>query len=82
VRAGRHVGHLHLRYLNPFPANVGSILSKYARVLVPENNRGQLRSMLRDRFLVDAVGLSKVEGRPFRIREIEEGIETMLGGQT
>jgi len=68
--------------MNPLPANVGSILSRFARVLVPENNRGQLRSILRDRFLVDAVGLSEVEGRPFRIREIEEGIETMLGGLT
>ncbi len=82
VRAGRRVGHLHLRYLNPLPANVGSILSRYARVLVPENNRGQLRSMLRDRFLVDAAGLPEIEGRPFRIREIEDGIETMLRGQT
>jgi 2-oxoglutarate ferredoxin oxidoreductase subunit alpha len=82
VRAGRRVGHLHLRYLNPFPANLGSILSKYARILVPENNRGQLRSMIRDRYLVDAAGLSKVEGRPFRITEIEEGIESMLGGQS
>jgi 2-oxoglutarate ferredoxin oxidoreductase subunit alpha len=81
VRAGRRVGHLHLRYLNPLPSNVGEILSRFTRVLVPENNTGQLRSMLRDRFLVDAVGLPKVEGRPFRIGEIEEGIEAMLEGR-
>jgi 2-oxoglutarate ferredoxin oxidoreductase subunit alpha len=79
VREGRRVGHLHLRYLNPFPSNLAAILSRYARVLVPENNAGQLRSMLRDRFLVDAAGLPNMEGRPFRIREIAEGIEAMLG---
>jgi len=81
VREGRRVGHLHLRHLNPFPANLGSILPRFTRFLVPENNSGQLLSMLRDRFLVDAVGLSKVEGRPFRIREIEEGIEALLEGR-
>ncbi|MGD0900104.1 MAG: 2-oxoacid:acceptor oxidoreductase subunit alpha [Thermoguttaceae bacterium] len=78
-QAGHRVAHLHLRYLNPFPANLGAVLAKYRRVLVPENNMGQLRSMLRDRFLVDAVGFSKVEGRPFRVREIQEKIESMLG---
>jgi 2-oxoglutarate ferredoxin oxidoreductase subunit alpha len=79
--AGRQVAHLHLRYLHPFPANLGSILPRYKRILVPENNMGQLRSILRDRFLVDAAGLTKVEGRPFRVREIQEQIETLLGAQ-
>jgi 2-oxoglutarate ferredoxin oxidoreductase subunit alpha len=79
LNAGHRVAHVHLRYLNPFPANLGSILSKYKRILVPENNMGHLRSMLRDRFLVDAIGLPKVEGRPFRIMEIQESIETLLG---
>jgi 2-oxoglutarate ferredoxin oxidoreductase subunit alpha len=78
-QAGRRVAHLHLRYLNPFPANLGDVLSGYRRVLVAENNLGQLRSLLRDRFLVDAVGLCKVEGRPFRIREVQDKIETLLG---
>ena len=75
------VAHLHLRYLNPFPANLGRF-SRYKRILVPENNMGQLRSMLRDRFLVDAVGLAKVEGRPFRVREIQEQIEIVAGRTT
>lgn len=78
-RAGHMVAHLHLRYLNPFPANLGSILSKYKRILVPENNMGHLRVLLRDRFLVDTVGLCKVEGRPFRKRDIQEQIEELLG---
>jgi 2-oxoglutarate ferredoxin oxidoreductase subunit alpha len=72
------VAHLHLRYLNPFPANLGPLLAGYQQVLVVENNMGQLRSMLRDRFLVDAAGLCKVEGRPFRIHEVREKIEAVL----
>jgi 2-oxoglutarate ferredoxin oxidoreductase subunit alpha len=75
---GSPVAHLHLRYLNPFPANLGSVLAGYEQVLVAENNMGQLRSMLRDRFLVDATGLCKVEGRPLRVREVREKIEAVL----
>jgi 2-oxoglutarate/2-oxoacid ferredoxin oxidoreductase subunit alpha len=81
-RGGKQVAHLHLRYLNPLPANLGSILAKYKRILVPENNRGHLRSMLRDRFLVDVAGLPKVDGRTFHIREIQEHVEKMLGERT
>ena len=80
--AGHKVAHLHLRYLNPFPANLGEVLTKYRSVLVPENNMGHLCSMLRDRFLVPAISLPKVEGRPFRIRELREHIEKMLGGRS
>jgi 2-oxoglutarate ferredoxin oxidoreductase subunit alpha len=79
--AGRLVAHLHIRYVNPFPANLGAVLSRYKRVLVAENNRGHLLSMLRDRYLVDAVGLAKVEGRPFRITEIQEHAEEVMGWQ-
>jgi 2-oxoglutarate ferredoxin oxidoreductase subunit alpha len=78
-RAGRQVAHLHLRYLNPLPSNVGWILKKYKHVLVPEINLGHLRWILRERFLIDAVGYCQVEGRPFRIREIREKIESLLG---
>jgi 2-oxoglutarate/2-oxoacid ferredoxin oxidoreductase subunit alpha len=67
--------------LNPFPANLGAVLANYRQVLVPENNMGHLCGMIRQRFLVDAVGLSKVEGRPFRIREVLERIEELLGEQ-
>jgi 2-oxoglutarate/2-oxoacid ferredoxin oxidoreductase subunit alpha len=81
-REGRRVGHLHLRYLNPLPPNVEGILRRYRRVLVAENNGGHLRSLLRDRFLVDAIGLSQVEGRPFRIQEIHDRVEALLGAQS
>lgn len=72
--AGHRVGHMHLRYLNPLPKNVGEVLSRYSRVLVPELNSGQLRMMLRSRFLVDAQGFNKVQGRPFTISEMRERI--------
>jgi 2-oxoglutarate ferredoxin oxidoreductase subunit alpha len=78
-QAGAQVAHLHLKYLNPFPANLGPLLADYRRVLVAENNMGQLRLMLRDQFLVDAVGLCKVDGRPFRVRDVQEHIEQLLG---
>ena len=82
LAAGRSVAHAHLRYLNPFPPNLGELLRRYRRVLVPENNLGHLRSMIRDRFLVDAQGLQKVDGRPFRIRDIRDRMEAMLGGNS
>ncbi len=75
---GAQVAHLHLRYLNPLQANVGEILSGYQHVVVAELNSGQLRSMLRDRFLVDAQGLNKVRGQPFKVREIVEAVRSRL----
>ena len=79
--AGGSAAHLQLRHLNPFPANTGEVLSRYKRVLVAENNMGQLRALLRDRFLVDAVGFCKVDGRPFNVHEVREEIEKLLGGR-
>ena len=78
--AGRSVDHLHLRHLNPFPANLGEVLKPYRQIIVPENNMGQLCSLLRARYLVDARPLPKVEGRPFRVSELVEQIENILGG--
>jgi 2-oxoglutarate ferredoxin oxidoreductase subunit alpha len=78
--AGRkRIGHLHLRYLNPLPPNVGEILSRYKKVLVPELNMGQLSWLLRAKFLVDAIGLNKIQGRPFKQSELEQKIEELLG---
>ena len=77
-RKGHKVAHAHLRYLNPMPRNTGEVLKRYKKVLVPELNRGQLRLLLRAEFLVDAVGLNKIQGRPFLVSEIEEKIEQML----
>jgi 2-oxoglutarate ferredoxin oxidoreductase subunit alpha len=68
----------HLRYLNPMPRNTGDVLTRYKKVLVPELNAGQLRFLLRSTFLVDAIGLNKVQGKPFLVSEIEEKIAEML----
>ena len=75
---GAAVAHAHLRHLNPFPPNLGEILERYERVLIPELNTGQLRMLVRARFLVDAQGLNKVKGRPFTTEEIVERIEDLL----
>jgi 2-oxoglutarate ferredoxin oxidoreductase subunit alpha len=74
-RRGLKVARAHLRHLNPFPANLGKVLSKYKRILVPEMNLGQLVFLLRARFLVDAKGINKVQGKPFRVAELIEVIE-------
>jgi 2-oxoglutarate/2-oxoacid ferredoxin oxidoreductase subunit alpha len=76
---GRKIGHLHLRHLNPLPANVGNILKHYKQVLVPELNMGQLLWVLRAKYLVNAVGLNKIQGRPFKQVELDQKIEEMLG---
>jgi len=76
---GRRVGHVHLRYLNPLPRNLGAVLKRYRKVLVPELNLGQLLHVVRAQYLVDAVGLNKIQGRPFKQAEIEGKIEEMLG---
>ncbi len=75
---GLQVAHAHLRYLNPFPRNLGEILQRYDRILIPELNLGQLRGILRDRFLIDAEGLNKVKGKPFAIGEIVAAIKQHL----
>jgi len=76
---GCKIGHLHLRYLNPLPANLGDILKRYKKVLVPELNMGQLLWVLRAKYLVNAVGLNKIQGRPFKQTELDHKIEEMLG---
>jgi 2-oxoglutarate ferredoxin oxidoreductase subunit alpha len=78
--AGRSVGHAHLRYLNPFPANTGEVLSRYRSVLIPEINLGQLALLLRAAYLVDAIGYNRVRGKPFRIQELVDEAEKLLNG--
>ncbi len=78
---GHSVSHLHLRYLNPMPKNVGEILHKFKRILVPEINLGQLVKILRSKYLVPAVGFNKVRGLPFKSVEIEREIEEILKGK-
>ncbi len=76
-RKGIKVAQAHLRYLNPMPKNTGDVLKRYKKVLVPELNRGQLRLLLRAEYLVDAIGLNKIQGKPFLVSEIEEQIEAL-----
>ncbi len=75
---GMRVSHVHLRHIWPLPANLGDLLRGFGRVLVPEMNTGQLKTLLRDQYLVDARPLSKVSGQPFRIAEIVAAIEETL----
>src|SRR5215204_1289888 len=79
VRAsGAQVSVAHLRHLNPFPANLGEVLAGYDKILIPEMNRGQLRTLIRARFLVDAVGYNKVRGLPFKAEELANAIIGLL----
>lgn len=81
VRAqGRRVSHVHLKYLNPLPPDLGALLKGFKAVLVPEMNMGQLRTILRATYLVDAQGLNKIQGQPFKVSEIADGIRRALEG--
>lgn len=75
---GKKVAHCHIRYLNPFPKNLGDVLKRYKKVLVAELNCGQLRFILRATYLVDAAALNKVQGKPFLISEVENKINELL----
>jgi 2-oxoglutarate/2-oxoacid ferredoxin oxidoreductase subunit alpha len=73
-RRGHDVSHIHIRHIWPMPSNLGALLKGYDNILVPEMNTGQLKTLLRDQFLVDAKPLNKVTGQPFMIAEIEGAI--------
>jgi len=75
---GGKVAQAHLRYLNPFPRNLGDALRSYDRVLVPEMNLGQLLKLVRAEFLVDAAGYNRVRGLPFTSAELADAMEAML----
>jgi 2-oxoglutarate ferredoxin oxidoreductase subunit alpha len=75
---GLDVSHIHIRHIVPMPKNLGTLLKSYKNILVPEMNSGQLKTVLRDQYLVDAQSLSKVSGQPFRIAELEAAIDRML----
>jgi 2-oxoglutarate ferredoxin oxidoreductase subunit alpha len=75
---GKSVSHAHLRYLNPFPRNLGEVLYRFKNVLVPEINLGQLVKVVRSKYLVPALGFNKVEGLPLRSTDIEEKIDEIL----
>ncbi|MFC0587807.1 2-oxoacid:acceptor oxidoreductase subunit alpha [Novosphingobium aquiterrae] len=77
---GMDVSHVHVRHIWPLPENLGDLLKSYERILVPEMNTGQFKTVLRDQYLVDAQPLSKVSGQPFAIAEIEAAIATYFDG--
>jgi 2-oxoglutarate ferredoxin oxidoreductase subunit alpha len=74
--AGGSIAHAHLRHLNPFPSDLGAVLARYERVVIPEMNLGQLAMLIRARYLVDAMSVTQVRGMPFKSDELAE----MLAG--
>ncbi len=68
---GKKVSHMHLRYLNPLPSDLGEQLKSFKKVLIPEMNMGQLLKMIRADYLIDAFGFNKIQGRPFKVSEID-----------
>ncbi len=84
VRRARAKGHpvarAHLRHMFPFPKNLGDVLARYPKILIPELNRGHLWRLVRSEFLADATRFSKVQGQPFKAAEIEAKIVEMIAG--
>jgi 2-oxoglutarate ferredoxin oxidoreductase subunit alpha len=78
--AGRRVAAAHLTHLNPFPADLGGVVRRYPRVLVPEMNLGQLAHLLRADYLVDARAFTKIQGVPFKASEVLGAIMAVLDG--
>jgi 2-oxoglutarate ferredoxin oxidoreductase subunit alpha len=77
-KAGKDVSHIHIRHIWPLPVNLGDLLKSYDRIIVPEMNKGQLKTLLRDQYLVDARPVTKTSGQPFKIAEIEAAIDEAL----
>ena len=77
---GKSVAHAHLRYIVPFPNNLGKFLEGYDHIVIPEINNGQLIKLIRDKYLVDAKGLNKIKGTPFQSREIKNHLLDLLNG--
>jgi 2-oxoglutarate ferredoxin oxidoreductase subunit alpha len=75
---GLSVGHCHLRHLNPLPSDLGEVLNQYRTVVIPELNSGHLLKVIRAKYLIDAVGLNKIQGKPFTVEEIMDRIEKLL----
>jgi 2-oxoglutarate ferredoxin oxidoreductase subunit alpha len=80
LKMGKEVAHIHLRHIWSMPSNLGDLLSGFDYVLVPEMNDGQLITVLRSEYLIDAHGLNKVSGQPFKIAEIEDAVLAVLEG--
>ena len=78
IAEGLSIGHVHLRHLNPFPKDLGDILQRFKKILIPELNSGQLRQLIRSTYLIDAIGLNKVQGQPFHVFELHSKIDEIL----
>ena len=76
---GQEVSHAHVRWINPFPENLGEIISNFDHVLIPELNMGQLSLLIRDKYLTDTIKLNKVKGKPFAVEEIVVKAKEILG---
>ena len=79
-KAGKQVSHAHLRHLNPFPKNLGEVLNRFDRILIPEINTGQLSKLVQAEYLVPTTGYNRVQGLPMKAREIEHTIHEILDG--
>ena len=80
VAEGVPIAHVHLRHLNPFPNDLGDVLSRFKKVLIPELNSGQLRQLIRSTYLINAIGFNKVQGQPFYVSELQSKIDEILEG--
>ena len=78
MKEGKSVSHIHVRYLNPLPANLGDLIKRFDKVIVPEMNNGQFIKIIREKFLVDAIGLNKIKGLPFATQEIVAKVKEVL----
>ncbi len=78
IGKGINVSHIHLRHIWPLPDNLGELLDGFNKIIIPEMNDGQLKTLIRDQYLVDAIPLNKVTGQPFKISEIEDAINSAV----
>jgi 2-oxoglutarate ferredoxin oxidoreductase subunit alpha len=78
IADGQDVAHIHLKYINPFQKNLGELLKGYDKILIPEMNQGQLLQLIRAKYLIPAIGFSKVQGLPFTTKELKEKIKELL----
>ena len=76
--AGEPIGHVHLRFLNPFPSDLGDVLKRFKTILIPELNTGHLRQLIRSEYLIDAIGLNKIQGQPFHVFELESEVDNYI----
>ena len=78
IEQGYDVSHVHLRHINPFPKNLGEVLGRFDKVLIPEMNMGQLLMLIRSKYMIPAIGLSKVQGQPYTTSELKTKILELL----